>query len=452
MESNIKNILILDFCSEKNRGDAAMQVGTIKLIRKYFPADTNISVISVFGANQLEDVRPEYDHSLEMDIELLGGLKPTFYPLEQDNERSELFIELLNSLAFTLSILLLFLVSIKTPKTLINMLLPSRARQTFSSFLKADTVIWNGRNFRSRGNQLLEFYRTLHLVYHSLLAHALSKPIACIGASVWELRPMARSVLKLAFDNCYFISVREKRSYDVAKKVLGKDNEKKLYLLPDLSFAVFDDIDPSLQTKQFSDTDFPQKIGITIVDWQSDGKEIRTTYQRTIQETIQYFLEKGSQVFIIPQVVKKWEHFESLLEDIKAGLHTPEVEKITIIQGEPKVRDLLGIYAQLDFLVATRMHSAIFASVVQTPLIAISYDDGGKWSILEELGYSDFIIPYSKVSSSSLIELISSCWQQKDALLEKVHIHVSENIAQVNKNISLLPELYSSEDKTTPIG
>ena len=141
-----------------------------------------------------------------------------------------------------------------------------------------------------------------------------------------------------------------------------------------------------------------------------------------------------------------------MLEDIKAGLHTPEVEKITIIQGEPKVRDLLGIYAQLDFLVATRMHSAIFASVVQTPLIAISYDDGGKWSILEELGYSDFIIPYSKVSSSSLIELISSCWQQKDALLEKVHIHVSENIAQVNKNISLLPELYSSEDKTTPIG
>lgn len=435
-------VLFLDFCSEKNRGDAAMQVGILKLAQKYFSSETEFSAISVFGTNQIDNIHQQHDHTSKMDIKLLGGLKSTFYPLEEDNKRGELLIEILNSLSFLLSLFLLLLVYLNIPNSLIVLILPSQTRKTYLAIVEADVVIWNGRNIRSRKNRLLEIYRTLHNIYHPLLAIALSKPIACVGISVWELNSsIARFCLKIAFANCHFISTRENKSYTAIKNLLGPNNEKSIVLLPDLSFAAYDDIDQIIQNRNsLSKTDFPKKIGLTIVDWKSDGEEIRTKYKRAIQETISYFVEKGSQIILIPQVTKKWEHFSELLEEILVGLEESIREKIEVIGGELSVNELLNVYAKLDFLIATRMHSAIFASAVQTPIVAISYDDGGKWSILEKLGYTDFIIPYSEVSSSNLINNIEKCWEQKETLLEDVQFNVKENIKKVELNISLIKE------------
>lgn len=437
-----KKILFLDFCSEKNRGDAAMQVGLINLAKKYLPIDAKISVISVFGTNQLEGMYQEYDHSTTMGIELLGGLKPTFYPLESGNNKSELIVEFLNALFFVPSLLLLLLASLKIPVWLLTQFLSAEAKKTLRAISESDIVIWNGRNLRSRNNSLLEIYRIAHLLYHPLLAMALSKQVSCLGVSVWEFKnPITKKIIKNVFERCYFVSLREENSYHVVKKILGADHSHHIHLLPDLSFAAYE------QTAQIKlaknnppKSDLPQKIGFTIVDWKSDGNDIRSAYKTALQDTIRFLLGKGSQVVLIPQVTKKWEHFEEILQEIITGLNGEETKKITLLKGEPTVNELLNIYAQLDLLVATRMHSAIFASTVQTPLIAISYDQGGKWGILEKLGFKDFMIPYSEITSALLIERIGTCWKNKESLLKETQQNVTEHIQRVDLNMSLMLE------------
>jgi hypothetical protein len=122
---NIKKIVLLDFCSEKNRGDAAMQVGLLKLVYRYF-RDPIISIISVFGANQSRQLINEYDHSIKWPVSILGGLKPTFYPLDNSEVKSILSIELKQALYFVINLFFLFFLAIKIPDkdALLGLLIP----------------------------------------------------------------------------------------------------------------------------------------------------------------------------------------------------------------------------------------------------------------------------------------------------------------------------------------
>jgi polysaccharide pyruvyl transferase WcaK-like protein len=132
-------------------------------------------------------------------------------------------------------------------------------------------------------------------------------------------------------------------------------------------------------------------------------------------------------------VTKKWESNELVVSEIMNIQGAKE--NISVFKGNPTIYDLFAIYSKLDFLVATRMHSAIFASFVGTPLIAIPYDKGGKWNIIRELGYKDQIIEYSDLAESRLQEMIQQCWTDKDSILRIVDSNLHRCSELVDQNI-----------------
>ena len=79
----MKNILFLDFAQETNSGDAAMQISTILLAKKYF-TDANFYVSTVFGANQFPEALTQFNYTLKnKNVTVQGGLCPTFVELEK---------------------------------------------------------------------------------------------------------------------------------------------------------------------------------------------------------------------------------------------------------------------------------------------------------------------------------------------------------------------------------
>lgn len=299
-------ILLLDFCSENNRGDAAMQVGLLKLVFQYV-IDPIVSIISVFGANQSKLLITEYDHSIKFPVTITGGLKPTFYPTDDSRHDSNFVIELKQALCFCYSLFLLFLLVMKFPNQIVNNLLPMSFRNSLDQIRNTDLVIWNGRNFRSRRNPLIELFRTINLVYHPLICIALAKPMACVGASVWHLNnPLSRLIIKWVFKHCHFLSLREESSYKEVKALLGKNCTLQIAHLPDLSFAAFNYEEYSkVKRPPFSDSKYPKIIGLTIVDWMDDGKATRNNYIKVISGLIKHYINQGSKIVIIPQVIKK---------------------------------------------------------------------------------------------------------------------------------------------------
>ncbi len=412
-----------------------MQIGLIRLVKKYFE-NAQVAVVTVFGANQVQDIRDEFDHTLTTDVALLGGLKPTFYPLQKGTTRSELAIELLNATAFLFSVLVIFFARI-LPTSWVAFLLPMNFKKTFLTLHEADLIIWNGRNFRSRKNPLLELYRMYNLLFHPLVCIALSKKMVCIGGSVWNLNSaITRWLLRFVFARCTFVSMREERSFQVAQKLMGNNTSTVMQQLPDLSFAAMKTVTRQPTGKvNVSDTNYPVKVGITLVDWRSDGSAIRENYKKVMSECIQRLIENGSEVFLIPQVTKKWENFEEIYEEVLNTLDPQQRGKITIIEGEPMIEELQDIYLGLDLLVATRMHSAIFSATVGTPVIAIAYDSGGKWGILEKIGLGDYIIPYKQVTTDKLLKMIAKFWKEKHRIMLQVKQKTDQHLADVDLNV-----------------
>ena len=438
--NNFKNIVLLDFCSEKNRGDAAKQLGLIKLVFRYI-TDPIISIVSVFGVNQINQLINEHDHSCKYPVTILGGLKPTFYSFDNSCNKSIFLIELKNAVYFCINLVLLLLLVLKIPFAVIKKIFPKAYDNTLEQIRDADLVIWNGRNFRSRDNHILEIFRILNLVYHPLVCIFLSKPVACVGVSLWHLNnPLSRIIAKYTFHNSFFISVRDEFSYNEVKKLLGENCKAQIFLLPDLSFALYEEGKAIKEKREpISDSLVPKTIGFTIVDWKDDGEQTRNNYKKAISDVIEYFIHQGSKIVIIPQVTKKWEDNNLLVTEIIKSQHN---ENISIIEGTPTIVELLTIYSKIDFLVATRMHSAIFASIVGTPIVALPYDKGGKWSIIQELGLGDYILNQSDISTAVLIEKIQKCWESKKSVLVEVDNNIQLFSNKVDLNVKKLLEVF----------
>lgn len=434
------NIIIVDYISEKNRGDAAIHLGLIKIIKESFP-NANLSAVSIFGANQFSAMEDQFDQSKGCGISVFGGLLPTFYPESKNEHKSAVLFEIQNLVGLFCMSWFLVALSAKVPVQILRKCIPQNEKHTFDLIRNADLVIIRGRNYRDRKTTLLEIIRILSKTYHLLVCSLLSKKIVLVGASVWEQKSdLAGKLLAEAFKSCELVTVREKWSVQTAKKLSVIHDFPEPILMPDLSFAAFDQREKLILNRvNLPQSQHPRAIGITIHDWSNDGVEIRGRYIHSITGLVQYYSSLGTRIKIIPQVSVFWEDSSKLLSEI---LKHAETQNIEIIEGDFSVNQLLELYSELDMLIATRMHSAIFAAAVNTPIVAIAYDKGGKWGIIEELGYGDYLVNYDKITPQVLIEKTCSCWQRKDTLVKEAELAITKNTVALQSLVSLLQKIY----------
>jgi polysaccharide pyruvyl transferase WcaK-like protein len=214
---NHRKIIILDLLSEMNRGDAAIQVGMLKILRQSYPGAT-FTVVSAIGANQYPDLLEEFDHSLQNGQSIHGGLIPTYYPLKKKAGNAPLF-EIKNALGIISRLWILAALKIKIPALFVKHFLSRKYQLVMDRILEADLVVIKGRNYRQRKSEGLEIFRVITKIFTIWLCALLKKRIFLIGVSVWEQRSeLANRMLANAFKSCELVTVRERSSLKVVQK------------------------------------------------------------------------------------------------------------------------------------------------------------------------------------------------------------------------------------------
>lgn len=424
---NHRKIVILDLLSEMNRGDAAIQVGMLKMLRQAYPGAT-FTVVAAIGANQYPDLLQEFDHSLLNGESIHGGLIPTYYPLKKKAGNAPLF-EIKNVLGIISRLWILAALKINIPALFVKRLLSRKYQLVMDRILDADLVVIKGRNYRQRKSEALEIFRVATKIFNIWLCALLNKRIFLIGVSAWEQRSeLATRMLANAFKSCELVTVREKRSLKVVQKMATRYHFDTPLLMPDLSYATFEGRSEIIRSrKSFPTTDFPRLIGITLLDWKTDDLIIRDKYLESVSQCITHFSQSGTKFIIIPQVIIKWDESSGAID----RLCSEHAKNITVIKDHLYENELLRVYAALDMLVGTRMHSAVFAAAVNTPFVAIANDIGAKWNIIEDLGYKDYLINYRDITPQILIDKINDCWRNKRDLVEYAWQVVERNAADL---------------------
>jgi polysaccharide pyruvyl transferase WcaK-like protein len=81
--------------------------------------------------------------------------------------------------------------------------------------------------------------------------------------------------------------------------------------------------------------------------------------------------------------------------------------RVTLVSNDFSPQELMVLYSSAKFIVASRLHSAIFALVAGTPAVAFSIDGKKTEGVFDSLGLSDWVLPYPYFDESVALETIS---------------------------------------------
>jgi len=439
-------LLIVGFSPETNIGDRARHDGLLKLLRRRgfsgsLPINTRI------GANQMARVPLDYPVlSRVADVEIVPSPLPTF-----DNDGTgfrRIAGEAANAASMVAGLVLLALARFVPGASVA--LWPRRYRRVLDLIREAEFILWRGTNLRGRRNALIEFYRMYARLFLPLLCAAYGRRVAYVSGSVWsDFAFPARWLVRRVLRGCSHISVRESESLWNARDLIGDDDGPRIEQVPDLSLAILDGSEFAYTSDLRSNG---IEIAVTLMDWSGFGREARRRYIEAVARFLEERIEsQGARVTIVPQVIKKWESASRIAEEVLATIAPTARESVRTIDGALSIDELVSRYRGSDLLLATRMHSAIFALSAGTPVIAIPYDVGAKWQILGDLGAGELVIGYDRVTVDELRARFALLVDRGESLMEGVRAKLQEQYARVDRNLPAeMDDLFRPADATPP--
>lgn len=378
--------LVLDIWSELNRGDGAMQFTIMDNLHRQ---GHSITAVADYGTRDLAEFRDEFDESYQLPFDLLASLKFTNYAVLSELRGTWLrrFV-MLSKHVLNIALFYVYLLQIRS-----GVMLSRRLTQYASTVTQADTIIWNGRNFRSN-KKFLEFFEVFDLLFMYRLTQAILRErgrelqIPFVGISVWRFKSGRARKLFLHHLAKVPIYARETSTLAYLQEI---GSTLQVERIPDLSFyclKVFQDTLPPPTPQETSEgpaVSEGKTVGIVLKEWTVDGAAAREGYLKDIVTLLKGFAVK--EIFIIEQVPMKKESTDKITEDFARAIAAHDWP-VRQFRDRNSIHCLLQIYAQTDVIVTSRMHAAIFALSVNTPPVCIAYDKGAKWQILQDLGVS----------------------------------------------------------------
>ncbi|HHY90210.1 MAG TPA: polysaccharide pyruvyl transferase CsaB, partial [Clostridiales bacterium] len=163
-------------------------------------------------------------------------------------------------------------------------------------------------------------------------------------------------------------------------------------------------------------------IGFALRGWQKNERFKQVICKAADSLVRQY----GANIVFIP-----FHYGEDMriLEEIEKEMENEAI----FVKNRYDVQTLLGIVGNLDLLIGVRLHSLIFAAIMNTPMIAVSYDPKID-SFMKSLGLEVFC-SIDDLEVDRLLEAVEQKWdcykQEKEMLSTRVQalqkrVHMNE--------------------------
>ena len=139
--------------------------------------------------------------------------------------------------------------------------------------------------------------------------------------------------------------------------------------------------------------------------WPTHNQALYERYLNKLQQVVCQLLESGYFVVLVWSSAGDDEKVISdLLASLKDGSNGALKSRIHI----PKIRnwkELASVLCDVDFLVASRLHSAILGFLTNTPVVAISFDPKVDW-VMQDLGQTDYLLHINNFLPEDVLEAL----------------------------------------------
>ena len=416
-------LLLLNAHSPRNAGDLAILEASLACLRTAFPA-ASITV----AINDIDDAL------LPADVLYVRSLTRWLVALHADGTwRWHKALAPLFALWLGVAALAYRLLGVQ--------LLPSgRSRQALMcAYYDADLVAVIG------GGHLYAPHRFniafLWLWAGLACAVIMRKPLVLLPQSFGPLPGrFQRALLRWLLDHSQFVATREYRSLQLLADIGVK---QRVLVLPDLAFcteqAPLDALATLPALAQARCTQRPL-IGVTLMDWggQNARFQQQQQYETAMVALIEHMIDRyDAQVALFAQCVGPTPAQDDRLVATRIAARLPG--RALIRADQPLAPAVLKTaYAQLDLLVATRMHSAIFALSAGVPTLAIGYLHKST-GIMEMLGLVAHTLDIADANTARCLAHFEALW----AARADVRLLLAQRIPALQATLAHLPALVS---------
>lgn len=408
------NILLLNAHSSQNAGDLAILEQSIHCLRTAYP-QANITVT----------INDEQG-SLPKGVSYIPSL--TRWLVQLDNQGNWRWRKIL-LLPYTI-LLFIFALAYR----ILNLPLTTQEvnqRKLLKAYYQADLIaVIGGGHLYARHKLNISF---IWLWVGLAFCIVLGKPLIFLPQSFGPLPGnFQRGLLSWLLNRSTLTAAREYRSLRLLHQIgVTKAN----LVLPDLAFAM----DTQGSSPYIAKTTDRPIIGLTLMDWgsQNDKFTNQANYEAAIIALISLVQQQyKASVYLFAQCTGPTPDQDDRRIARRLIEQLPDQSNVQLVDAVLSPSELQCAYQQLDMLIATRMHSAIFAlnNCVPTLMIGYLHKSAG---LMEQLSLPNAQIDINQVNPELLTSRFEQIWQAR----QTIQNHLQQRIPAMRNTLAQLPRL-----------
>lgn len=337
-----------------NTGDAAILRGAIGVLRSTFGNDMDVTVYDA-KADAAKRYYPEFRY------------RPALYDQVRSAAKGRWPVKLA-----AVFVLFLSLVWQRSLGRRLAHRLPQRLRDSLDEYARADLVVATG------GTYLVPSYRLFPKIFDFLVTLLLGRPLVLFTQSLGPFPPgRDRLLLRLALRRARLILVRD----DASRRHLddlGVEGDR----IAQAADAAFSMARLDLPPRRFPPSGRPLRVAISVRDWPHFQREPPAVgmqrYLSAVAKLTRVLVEDhGVQITFLStcQGVPEYWTDDSRVADRVVTLLPGAIRRhVTVDREFHRPERLIGVFAEHDMVVATRMHAGILALCAGVPVLPIAYE------------------------------------------------------------------------------
>lgn len=408
----IAKIALAHVYADDNKGDLGIIQSTVLGIRDILSSNGIAPEIQAISMFRESDVLAPKTHRLLRNI--VDSIQSA--PINQKYEESRGTLRSLTKL---------FQLAFQACRTLLSVKQLQAGRRVLVD--KNVLSIFNSDVLICKGGSLLHCDGSIraHLFLFRMLAplwvsSSLQIPTFIFGQSIGPFSTRAsKGLMRHVGNSCTKIYVRDQTSLNYLKDIGILDS--KIGLIPDPAFL----LRSYIPENKYPISKPSKVIGITCLNV---TREITAQhgYEEMIVKVLSSFLStnNGWSVIFFPQVIgpDPWQDDRAVSRRIADKLGCMTVSDIEVDERDLTPIELCNLYSTVDILFGSRLHSTIFASVVNTPAVVIEYQQAKAKGALEWLHRPKWVFHYSAPWEdvlAALDGLATNLHEEKDLIHER---------------------------------
>ena len=301
-----------------------------------------------------------------------------------------------------------------------------------ADFAGLDLVVSTG------GTYLVEQYAIGPRVFELRMATALGVPVVFYTQSLgpFRIRRNRRHLAKL-FSDSPLVLLRDERSRQHVLELGVSDSA--LHVVADAVFGRTDarpfDVRGGAPIRS---------VAVSVRDWPpgagaSDPAVV--AYRRAVGETVTWLVRqhKAAVTFLstCQGVPEYWTNDSAAAEAVAAQLPEDVSDHVVVDHAFYAPDALAATYAGFDIVIATRMHAAILALTVGTPVLPIAYEFKTT-ELFRTLGLGDYVVPIDGITEDRLLDRTRAFLEDLPGITETFRVGVEAQRAEALRAEELL--------------